>query len=150
MLENIVFYDLTEEYLDEVFAIERENILEAWSYDNIRSLIADEKARARVGVADGKVICYYSYYAIGDEGYINNLAVDKAFHGKGIGSRLMQDMIDRAKQDSLTALTLEVEDGNEAALSLYKKFGFKEEGRRYGFYKNKHDALIMWLRDISL
>ena len=82
------------------------------------------------------------------EGFINNLAVDKECQHKGVGTKLMQDMISVAKSESVSALTLEVEDGNEAAIALYEKFGFKEEGRRYGFYKNKKDALIMWLRDI--
>ena len=76
MLEDIVFCDLKEEYSDEVFAIEKDNILEAWSYENIRSLICDEKARARVGLCNGKVICYYSFYVIVGEGFINNLAVE--------------------------------------------------------------------------
>lgn len=149
MLDKIAFYDLTYDFCESVFNIERDNILEAWSMDNIRTLVGDEKARARVGVCDGKVVCYYSYYRIVDEGFVNNLAVDKSCHGKGVGSLLMQDMINKAKEDKLSALTLEVEDGNDAAIGLYKKYGFEEEGRRYCFYKNKRDAIIMWLRGLD-
>lgn len=148
MLGNIEFCDLREENLDEVFAIERENILEAWSMENLHSLIGDEKARARVGIYDGKVICYYSYYAIAGEGFINNLAVDKNFQHMGVGKKMMADMISCAKKDLLDSLTLEVEEDNQAAIALYKSTGFVEEGRRRAFYKNKKDAIIMWLRDI--
>jgi ribosomal-protein-alanine N-acetyltransferase len=41
--------------------------------------------------------------------------------------------------------TLEVKPSNQAALSLYQKFGFTEAGRRRGYYKDTgEDALILW------
>jgi ribosomal-protein-alanine N-acetyltransferase len=41
--------------------------------------------------------------------------------------------------------TLEVKPSNQAALSLYQKFGFIEAGRRRGYYKDTgEDALILW------
>lgn len=146
MAEKIEFFDFDNQYIDEVFRIENENILEAWSRENIASLLGDSKARARVGVIGNKVVCYYSYYAVCQEGFINNLAVDKEYQHKGIGRLLMQDMIEIARADNLTGLTLEVQEDNERAIALYQKSGFEIEGRRKEFYKNKKDALIMWYR----
>lgn len=148
MVKNIRFLDMSIEFVSSVFDIERENILEAWSIENIKSLLNDSKAKARVGLIDNKVVCYYSYYNICGEGYINNLAVDKEYQHRGIGTLLMEDMINEAKLDNLTALTLEVEENNENAIGLYKKTGFEEEGRRKEFYKNKKDAIIMWYRKL--
>ena len=44
-------------------------------------------------------------------------------------------------------ITLEVRASNIPAQNLYKKFNFKEEGIRKGYYSdNGEDAIIMWKR----
>lgn len=49
----------------------------------------------------------------------------------------------------MNAFTLEVRVGNQAAIHIYEKLGFRSEGVRKGFYeKPKEDALIMWRRDV--
>lgn len=149
MIENSLnFCDLRNEYIDDVYRIEQENIAEAWSKNNIANLISDKSAVARVGVIDNKVVCYYSYYNIGGEGFINNLAVDKKYQGQGFGNLLIEDMIMTAKQSEVFSLTLEVEEDNKVAIALYNKYGFEQEGIRKNFYKNKKNALIMWLRKL--
>ena len=53
-------------------------------------------------------------------------------------------MIARAEDDGCVLVTLEVRGGNEAAMSLYKKLGFREVGRRKGYYsKGGEDAVLM-------
>lgn len=57
------------------------------------------------------------------------MAVHEEWQGKGIGTALMQAMVDLAdKWMNLTRLELEVYTDNEPALRLYKKFGFEIEG----------------------
>lgn len=58
------------------------------------------------------------------------------WQGKGVGSALMQAMIDLAdKWLNLTRLELTVYTDNEAGIALYKKFGFEIEGthRKFAF-----------------
>lgn len=58
------------------------------------------------------------------------------WQGKGVGSALMQALIDLAdKWLNLTRLELTVYTDNEAAIALYKKFGFEIEGthRKFAF-----------------
>jgi len=55
------------------------------------------------------------------------------WHGKGIGSALMQALVDLAdKWLNLYRLELDVYTDNEPAIKLYKKFGFHIEGTRVG------------------
>ena len=95
---------------------------------------------------DNEVIGYYSFQKVFDEGYINNIAIKREYQSKGFGTKLFEDLIERAQKFEVNALTLEVETDNERAIKLYKKFGFVEEGLRKNFYLNKKDALIMWKR----
>jgi ribosomal-protein-alanine N-acetyltransferase len=47
--------------------------------------------------------------------------------GKGVGSGLMQEAVRVAKELGFLKMVLSVFDGNERAVRLYKKFGFKSE-----------------------
>lgn len=147
-MDNLYFEDLSIEYCNQVFDIERQSISEPWSREQIQGLVTDKNAVARVGIVDGKVICYYSFYNICNEGNVNNLAVKQDYRGKGIGKSLIKDMIKVAKDRGICALTLEVNEKNNNAIQLYRKFGFILEGKRTKFYKGTDDALIMWNRGI--
>ncbi len=145
---KLIFEKLKREFCKEVFEIETVSIQEPWSFEQICGLVEDGKAVCAVGLLDGEVVCYYSFYNICDEGYVNNLAVRQDFRGKGFGAQLINDMIERAKSLGVGALTLEVNENNTNAISLYKKFGFEVEGVRVKFYNVRDDAFIMWKRDL--
>ena len=64
---------------------------------------------------------------------------------EGIGSRLMEKLIEKALEKEMTGITLEVRMGNRPAQALYHKYGFKAEGIRKNYYPDtKEDAIIMW------
>lgn len=60
-----------------------------------------------------------------DEFYISALAVDEMHRRKGIGSLLLGHSLERARSQSCRNVVLEVEGGNEPAIGLYRKFGFR-------------------------
>ena len=53
---NIEFIDFKEEYINDIYAIERDSIDVAWSESQLRDLIGKENVVARVGVLDGTAI----------------------------------------------------------------------------------------------
>lgn len=56
--------------------------------------------------------------------------VHPAFHGRGIGTRLMEAALDAAGREwQVARVELQVYPDNEPALRLYRRFGFREEGR---------------------
>ncbi|MEW6546419.1 MAG: GNAT family N-acetyltransferase [Bacillota bacterium] len=56
--------------------------------------------------------------------------VHPAFHGRGIGTRLMEAALDAADREwQVLRIQLAVYPDNEPALRLYRRFGFREEGR---------------------
>src|SRR5947209_8061042 len=60
---------------------------------------------------------------------LENIVVAAEFRGRGIGTRLLQELMDRAKQSKSDAIFLEVRESNSAARALYKKLRFQETGR---------------------
>jgi ribosomal protein S18 acetylase RimI-like enzyme len=61
-----------------------------------------------------------------DSFYINTLAVDEAARGKGVGSLLLDFASELARSSGCDSLTLHAWGDNEAALSLYRAYGFSE------------------------
>lgn len=58
------------------------------------------------------------------------MMVAAEWRGRGVGTALVAAAIDWARAQGLHKLTLSVFPHNEAAIALYRKFGFVEEGRR--------------------
>jgi RimJ/RimL family protein N-acetyltransferase len=58
------------------------------------------------------------------------VAVLRAFWGRGIGSRLFEELETWARQHGIHRLELTVMVHNERAIGLYRKMGFEIEGRR--------------------
>lgn len=80
------------------------------------------------------------------------MAVRQEWRGRGVGSALMTETMRWARWAGVEKLALSVFPGNEAALALYRKFGFSEEGRLTGHSKKAAgymDEIIMglWLVD---
>ncbi|NPT44811.1 GNAT family N-acetyltransferase [Paraburkholderia sp. 1N] len=62
------------------------------------------------------------------------VAVHDAYHGRGIGTALLQGLTDCADASlGLRRIELTVFSDNAPAIALYRKFGFVEEGRSRGF-----------------
>ncbi|MEG3861865.1 ribosomal protein S18-alanine N-acetyltransferase [Microcoleus sp. herbarium12] len=84
-------------------------------------------------------------WAILEEAHITMLAIHPQFQRQGLGQALLWALLKSACDRQLERSTLEVRDSNLVAVSLYKKFGFKEAGRRKRYYEDTgEDALVMW------
>lgn len=84
-------------------------------------------------------------WAIVDEAHITLLAIHPQYRRLGLAKGLLWGLLYCGLQRQLKWATLEVRASNQAALSLYQKFGFQEAGRRRRYYQdNGEDALILW------
>ena len=110
----------------------------AWSRESIEH--RGELCTYLVYVVDDAVAGICSYYDVGGERQLINIAVAEKYRRRGIGSALLRRML----ADGSCA-SLEVETGNTEAIRLYEKMGFKKAGTRRHFY-GRADAYIM-LRD---
>ncbi|MDR4887080.1 GNAT family N-acetyltransferase [Fredinandcohnia sp. QZ13] len=77
------------------------------------------------------------------------ISIQEAYCNHGIGSKLLEYLLEWAlKEPKLEKVCLEVFSHNKRAIHLYKKFGFKEEGRKVKYVKfsDRHyeDEIIMY------
>lgn len=95
---------------------------------------------------NGELLGYIGCMLILDEGSINNYGVLPEHKRKGIGSKLMHQLLENCKDKRINKLFLEVRISNEAAISIYKKVGFEQIGYRKNYYVDPvEDAYLCWL-----
>lgn len=71
------------------------------------------------------------------------ITILKEYCGLGIGSILMEKVIEWTKSEGVEKIELEVFENNISAIKLYNKFGFIEEGRRKKMIKTDEGYLDM-------
>ena len=94
----------------------------------------------------GELGLHLAGYGVADLG----MAVAAAWRGRGIGSALLAEAIDRAREAGAHKVALQVWPHNSAAIALYERFGFQREGYLTRHYRRRSgelwDAVIMGLR----
>jgi ribosomal-protein-alanine N-acetyltransferase len=71
--------------------------------------------------------------AVADEAELLLLAVLPTHHRRGVGARLLDEFLKRARNDGIARVHLEVRDGNPA-VGMYHSAGFSPVGRRRNYY----------------
>lgn len=94
-------------------------------------------------LADEKVIGYIGCWIIEDECEMINFVVDEPFQRKGVGTILIQTVIDETKNAGGKLITLEVNVNNEKAKNFYRKQGFYEIAKRHNYYPDGSDAVVL-------
>jgi len=143
---EIFFRPMNPADLDAVMNIERASFSYPWSPGFFLQELRIPCARSLIALMGGKTVAYVIYWLLPDEMDIHNLAVHPANRRQGIGKSLLQEVIDEARRNRSSRVTLEVRRSNEAAQRLYYSLGFVERGVRKGYYSDDgEDALAMVL-----
>jgi ribosomal-protein-alanine N-acetyltransferase len=69
-----------------------------------------------------------------DEAEILSLALARSARGKGLSQRLLAQHLQTLAHAGVSRVLLEVEEGNDPAIALYRRLGFEELGRRPDYY----------------
>lgn len=118
-----------------------------WLLSNFEREINKHKNRLYLVLChDAQVIGLIGAWFKPQEAHITNLLIDPAFQNLGLGSYLLSEMIEQARQKSVPILTLEVNVTNQKALALYEKKQFYVAKRVSNYYISTHqDAYHMCL-----
>jgi ribosomal-protein-alanine N-acetyltransferase len=113
-----------------------------WSENAILESIMH--AVAWVAEQDGRVAGFLIGQVAADEFEILNIGVAAAYRRRGIASGLVREALKRARMGGARNAHLEVRASNEAAISLYRRHGFQQCGRRMQYYQYpREDAILL-------
>ena len=120
----------------------------AWSPGQLAESLARHQVRVALdGVA---IVGYLAFRVVLDEAEVLNVRVAPAYRRRGGGGCLMAGCL--AGLGGIRSLHLEVRAGNQAALALYRKWGFTQVGIRRGYYPTteggREDALLWCLEPV--
>jgi [ribosomal protein S18]-alanine N-acetyltransferase len=136
--------EMTVADLMAVMAIEQTAFSMPWRESTFESLLQRSDADLLAAVDDGRLVGYAVCWTVVDQAELGNVAVDVEWRNRGVGRRLVEAALERARARQAEECFLEVRESNRTAQSLYEKCGFRSIGRRRRYYSNPtEDALVM-------
>ncbi|MCY6485656.1 ribosomal protein S18-alanine N-acetyltransferase [Clostridium aestuarii] len=147
-MNNIMVYDINENFIMDVLKINTLCFNPPWSLTTLKSEIENKFSKYIVVKQNDKVIGYAGIWIIIDEAHITSIAVHPEYRCIGAGDILIKKVIDICKLRKIPAITLEVRENNIPAINLYKKYGFSQEGLRKNYYSDNTNAILMWKKDV--
>lgn len=122
----------------------------AWSAETFWSELARPETRWYVSATEdqgigGQRLLGYAGLMVNDrQGDVQTVAVAPSARGRGLGARLLGDLLGEAARRRARSVLLEVDSANEPAIALYRRFGFERISVRRGYYAPQGgDAWVM-------
>ena len=131
--------------LKEAYKIECEVNPSPWKYETFLSSF-EVGHKGLICKHDSEIIGFIIFSPINPEAHILSISVTKKIQSKGVGSLLLQSMLDQCAAMNYKKIFLEVRTSNLQAINFYQKFGFSKDAIRDNYYRNNsEDALLMSL-----
>lgn len=116
-----------------------------WKISILESELNNSSSKYIVAYMSEKIVGFAGVLFSVDTADITNIVVRKSYRHMGIGSKLLEELINLTKENNKACLTLEVNINNVYAQQLYNKYNFKNLGIRKKYYNGTDDAYIMTL-----
>ena len=98
-----------------------------WNTNILKQEVENKSCKYIVAKSDdGEILGFAGILINVDVVEIMNIVVKKTHRNQGIGQKLLEKLIELAKQTNLNIIDLEVDSKNIPAINLYKKLGFQE------------------------
>jgi ribosomal protein S18 acetylase RimI-like enzyme len=114
----------------------------AYSKRQLEHLILNANSDCLIEKEDGVIRAFLivTYRQRGLTCNIETVDVDPSFKNRGIGLKLLKAAEVEMKRRGMRWSQLEVSEGNEAALKVYKNAGYTFKERLEGYYKFEHNG----------
>ena len=86
---------------------------------------------------------------LGEQWELENIVVVGLAQRRGLGSRLLAELVELARGQGARSIFLEVRESNRAARSLYKKCCFIEIGHRKRYYRDPEENAALYRFDFA-
>ena len=139
------FKEATLANLSDILALEGQNDEWdlKWSEIGIRQSFDNPSYKCFLFYVEGLAKGMVSFLNLKDEAEILRVVVENSVRLQGVASSMLNSLFAWLKEHGCKKVFLEVNNQNYPAVSLYKKLGFLEIGRREGYYGKNEDAITM-------
>jgi [ribosomal protein S18]-alanine N-acetyltransferase len=150
---DLIIRDMLPEDLPAVLDLERIAFKNPWSPDLLkRELTHDWSTILLAEEPDGRgglhLLGFVIFWLVHDELHILNVATAPEQRRRGVARAVLEATLDRGRKRRCALATLEVRRSNEAALMLYKGFGFRPVGIRPNYYVDEHEDAVVMVLDL--
>ena len=154
---NLHLAPMAAQHVSAVVAIDELGHGHSWHLDTWFQELADPKRLHLVAIASTErsdeagngefVVGHAGLIFLADVAHISNVGVAPEYQGQGIATRLLIELLKRARNLGAGSASLEVRVANKRAHRVYSRVGFQPLGVSESFYsKPREDALVMSIR----
>ncbi|MGA3212085.1 MAG: ribosomal protein S18-alanine N-acetyltransferase [Terriglobales bacterium] len=122
-----------------------------WPPDSYAAIFRMDAPRrlARIVDEDGQILGFLIASCLPWQWEIENIVVAADARRRGLGSRLVGDLLERARDAGVKRVWLEVRESNRGARSFYLKLGFMESGCRRNYYTEPTEDAILYHLEVA-
>lgn len=127
-----------------------------WSEEQYRQAFAAGGGRLVLvaeAISSGNIIGFAGFLValhVAPEWELENIAIAPECRRTGWGMKLLSALLAQARETNSQSVFLEVRESNAAARALYEKTGFRQTGRRKGYYSDPEEDAILYTLAFSL
>jgi [ribosomal protein S18]-alanine N-acetyltransferase len=126
-----------------IAALHADSFRRGWGEDEILRLLLERNVVTQRMTAGGKLIGFIMSRLAAGEAEILSVAIAAGWQGRGLSRQLLDLHLRRLAGLGVRAVYLEVGERNAPAGRLYRRAGFREVGRRQGYYEDGATALVL-------
>ncbi|MGH9649454.1 MAG: ribosomal protein S18-alanine N-acetyltransferase, partial [Terriglobales bacterium] len=116
-----------------------------WTEADYQRLFASEvPERLALVLEEEEIVAFIVARGVRAEWEIENVAVAGAARRRGLGTRLLGELLMQLQARGAGSVFLEVRESNVAARMLYEKWAFEESGRRGAYYRDPPEDAIQY------
>lgn len=135
--------------LPALLRIERGAFPVPWSERAFRMVMRRDPGSVLVAERSGRVAGYAALWVSADEAELADLAVAPEHRRRGVGRTLLRACLREVAARGAREIFLQVRESNGPARSLYREAGFREVGRRTGYYRAPAEDALVLMREVS-
>jgi len=126
-----------------IAALHASSFRRGWGEDEIYRLLVDKAVVTHCAMIRRTLVGFIMSRLATDEAEILSVAIAPARRGRGLSRPLLDFHLRTLAGRAVRAVFLEVDEHNAPARRLYARAGFREVGRRQGYYESGATALVL-------
>lgn len=132
--------------LNELKVIQADCFGRHWSEAQLCAYLSNERALFAGLFQQGILVGYALFTTVLDEAELQQIAVARTCQGQGLAKGLLLNCHRQLLSNGVVRVLLEVRASNSAAIELYHRTGYQQDGVRKGYYPlpdGREDAVLM-------